>query len=197
MKKVFRFSATLIPALFLIGLFPPAVYACTNDSQCSSGQVCAYSTDFSSPNYTNGICYSPQNIPAGWTSSYVPSGGIVNGGCPAGTVPSGVNCVTPSGGPSGINFTYLNQYGSAIINIINFLVAPVLMAVAFIVFLFGVYRYFILGATNETERGKGKDFVLWGVIAFVVIFSLWGLVGIVGSTLGLAPGGSAPPYPTL
>ncbi len=71
------------------------------------------------------------------------------------------------------------------------------MAIAFIVFLWGVYKYFIYGADNETERATGKQFVLWGIIGFVVILSVWGLVAIVSGTLGLQLGGAAPKPPTI
>ena len=112
----------------------------------------------------------------------------------------GINCtpvssVSPSS--SGINTYYLQNYSTSIINIINGIVAPVMLAVAFVFFLYGVYKYFFLGATNESERANGRQFVLWSIIGFVVIFSIWGLVGLVGSTLGLSSGGYAPPYPTL
>lgn len=98
---------------------------------------------------------------------------------------------------SGINTTYLQGYANSIISIINGILVPVLLAIAFFTFMWGVYKYFILGATSETERTTGREFILWGVIGFVVIFSVWGLVGMVGSTLGLSPGGTAPAYPTL
>lgn len=97
----------------------------------------------------------------------------------------------------GINALYLLGYKNSIVFIINGLVAPVLLAIAFISFLFGVYRYFILGATDETARRTGRQFILWSILGFVVIFSLWGLVAVVGSTFGLSPGGDAPPYPRL
>ncbi|MHB8660720.1 MAG: pilin [Minisyncoccota bacterium] len=119
--------------------------------------------------------------------------------CLAGYI--GLTCTpTPSSPPpasGGINTYYLQGYSASIINIINGLVAPVLLAIAFIFFLWGVYKYFIFGATNDTERATGRQFVLWSIIGFVVIFSIWGLVGVVGSTFGLSPGGYAPPYPTL
>lgn len=87
------------------------------------------------------------------------------------------------------NIGAISPYSSAIINVINGILVPVLMAVAFIVFLWGVYNYFILGAADEKKRTDGRQFVLWGVIGFVVLFSLWGLVNIVASTLGLPLGG--------
>jgi hypothetical protein len=95
------------------------------------------------------------------------------------------------------NLSAITPYSKAIIDLINGIAVPVLMAVAFIVFLWGVYRYFILGADSETERATGKQFVLWGIIGFVIILTVWGLVALVGSTLGLTPGGSAPKPPTF
>jgi len=97
----------------------------------------------------------------------------------------------------GINLTYIQGYSDSIITIINSILLPVLVAIAFIVFLWGVYTYFIKGADSDTERGKGKTFVLYGVIGFVIIFSIWGLVNIFSSTLNLSPGGSAPTIPTI
>ncbi len=96
-----------------------------------------------------------------------------------------------------MDLTALRQYANSITYIINFLLIPTLIALALITFLWGVYRYFILGAENESEREKGKQFVLWGIIGFVVIVSVWGLVAVVGITLGLFPGTGAPPSPTI
>lgn len=97
----------------------------------------------------------------------------------------------------GINASYLLGYKNSIVFIINSLFVPVLFAVAFLTFLWGVYKYFILGADNDTERATGRQFVLWGILGFVVILSVWGLVAVVGSTFGLSPGGDAPSYPKL
>ncbi len=91
----------------------------------------------------------------------------------------------------------LQKYGGDILYIINVLLVPALIAIAFITFLWGVYKYFILGAASDTERQTGRQFVLWGIIGFVVILSLWGLVAIVNATFWLVPGGGAPPYPKL
>jgi len=89
------------------------------------------------------------------------------------------------------------MYSGDIIDIINGLFLPVLMAVAFITFLWGVYQYFILGASDEKSRTTGRQFVMWGIVGFVVILSVWGLVGLVGSTFNLSPGGVAPAYPLI
>ena len=98
---------------------------------------------------------------------------------------------------NGINISFLQGYSNSIISIINNLFVPILFAVAFLVFLWGVYKYFILGADNEEERKKGRNFAFWAIIGFAVILSVWGLVAVVSGTFGLQPGGTAPSYPLL
>lgn len=97
----------------------------------------------------------------------------------------------------GINPQAIEGYASSIIYVINYMLVPALIALAFIVFLWGVYLYFIYGADNEEKRKEGRTFTLYGVIGMVIIFSLWGIVNIFMSTLGLFAGGNSPPPPTI
>lgn len=96
-----------------------------------------------------------------------------------------------------MNLAILQGYSSSIISFIFFLFVPTLITIAFITFLYGVYKYFILGAANDTDRATGRQFILWGLIGLAIIMSVWGLVWLVGLTLGLYPGGAAPPAPTI
>ncbi|MBU6321755.1 hypothetical protein KGO04_04495 [Patescibacteria group bacterium] len=77
----------------------------------------------------------------------------------------------------------LSDVGSLIINVINNLVVPVLFAVAFIVFLWGAFEAFILGASEGEAKEKGKNLMLWGLIGFFVMVSVWGLVNILVGTI--------------
>ena len=103
-----------------------------------------------------------------------------------------------SGGTSGggINIGALKPYGDSIKGLINDILVPVLFAIAFIVFLWGTFKYFIWGADDEDARKTGRQFVLWGVIGFVVILALWGLVNLLLNILNL-PGSSSPPTPPI
>ena len=56
-----------------------------------------------------------------------------------------------------------------------------LMAVAVLVFVWQVIHYFILPNENRKDAGL---YVLYAVIGFFVIFSLWGLVNILSGTFG-------------
>ena len=87
--------------------------------------------------------------------------------------------------PTGIDTKYIEGYYTSISDIINSYLVPLLIALAFATFLWGIYKYFIRDADNETEREKGKTFALYGIIGLVIIFSIWGIVSIFTSTLGL------------
>ncbi len=77
----------------------------------------------------------------------------------------------------------VSDVGTFIINTINNIIVPVLFAIAFIVFLYGVFETFIIGAGNEDVKEKGKGLMLWGLIGFFVMVSIWGLVNILTGTV--------------
>ncbi|MFZ1987509.1 MAG: hypothetical protein WAV21_00525 [Minisyncoccia bacterium] len=90
----------------------------------------------------------------------------------------------------------LNDLGQQIIDIINTIVVPLIFAVAFVVFIWGVFQFFIVGGSDEEARGKGRDLMIWGLIGFFVMVSVWGLVNILVGTFDLNTG-AAPDYPTV
>jgi hypothetical protein len=63
-------------------------------------------------------------------------------------------------------------------------VIPLLFAVAIMIFVYGVMKYIANGA-DEAKREEGRKFMLWGIIAFFVMISVWGLVGILRDTFGV------------
>jgi len=77
----------------------------------------------------------------------------------------------------------LSDAGKFIIETINNIIVPVLFAVAFIVFLFGAFKTFILGARSEEVATDGKNLMLWGLIGFFVMISIWGLVNLLTGTI--------------
>lgn len=83
---------------------------------------------------------------------------------------------------------------STILYIINGILVPVIFALAFIVFLYGVATKYIFSHGDEGKIEEGHKLILWGIIGFVVMISLWGLVNVVSNTFGLS-GYSAPTLP--
>ncbi len=79
----------------------------------------------------------------------------------------------------------LGEVGSLIINTINDVVVPVLFAIAFIVFVWGAFQTFIVGYANDEVKEKGRNLMLWGLIGFFVMVSVWGLVNIIKNTVPL------------
>ena len=71
-----------------------------------------------------------------------------------------------------------------LLKFIDTTLVPLIFAIAFIVFIWGVFNYFIAGAADEEKRKSGKNFVFWGLIGFVIMISLWGIVNLLVNTLG-------------
>jgi len=83
-----------------------------------------------------------------------------------------------------------------IITFINDVMVPLVFAVAFIAFLWGVFNYFIVGGADEEKRETGKKFAMWGIIALFVMTSVWGLVNLLVGTFSFG-GQTRPDVPTF
>lgn len=60
-------------------------------------------------------------------------------------------------------------------------IIPLIFALAIAAFIYGVFDFIKASASGE-EVGKKKEFLVWGIIALAVMFSVWGLVGILQNT---------------
>ncbi|MDO8231642.1 MAG: hypothetical protein Q7T37_00340 [bacterium] len=79
--------------------------------------------------------------------------------------------------------TDLKGVGNFIVSTINNIFVPVIFAIAFIVFVWGAFETFIIGANDDEVKTKGKNLMLWGLIGFFVMVSVWGLVNILIGTV--------------
>jgi hypothetical protein len=79
----------------------------------------------------------------------------------------------------------INDAGRIVIDLINNVGVPIVFALAFIVFIWGIFQYFIAGGHDEEKRDAGKSLMLWGLIGFFVMVSVWGLVNILLGTFQL------------
>ena len=69
--------------------------------------------------------------------------------------------------------------------IINNVLVPLVFAIAFLVFIWGVFQYFILSGGDKEKREEGQKLMLYGIIGFFVMVAVWGLVNILLSTFQL------------
>ncbi len=63
-------------------------------------------------------------------------------------------------------------------------VIPLIVSLAIAMFTWGVAQY-VINSDEESKKQKGKQFMIWGIIGLAVMFSVWGLVRIVGQTFGI------------
>jgi hypothetical protein len=87
----------------------------------------------------------------------------------------------------------ITQAGQFVIDTINNVLVPVLFAIAFIVFVWGAFTTFIVGAGSEEVKEKGKNLMLWGLIGFFVMVSVWGLVNILTGSVKFGGSSVTPP----
>jgi hypothetical protein len=72
-------------------------------------------------------------------------------------------------------------------------VIPIIIALAVLVFIWGVFRYVV--SSDEEAKAKGKNMILWGIVGLFVMVSVWGLVNILVNTFNLEQ--DAPDGPEL
>ena len=63
---------------------------------------------------------------------------------------------------------FIGNGDTGIIGIINTVIVPVIFALAFLVFIWGVFQ-FVVNAGDETKRTEGRKFILWGLLGIVEI----------------------------
>jgi hypothetical protein len=59
---------------------------------------------------------------------------------------------------------------------------PLIMSLSIVVFIWGVYKYFI---KVDADRAEAGNYILYGVIGFFLMLSFWGVVNILIQTLNL------------
>ena len=58
----------------------------------------------------------------------------------------------------------------------------VILGLAIVIFVFGIYRYFFMDRENNKERGM---YLLWGIVGFACIICFWGLVNLLTNSFSL------------
>jgi len=90
------------------------------------------------------------------------SGTIANGGTGAGVA------------------TFLDN----VLGFIDKVLLPVVLGLAFLMFVWGVFKFFILGGSDEEAQAKGKSLMLYAIAGFVLILSFYGIVSVLTNGIG-------------
>jgi len=78
----------------------------------------------------------------------------------------------------------ISDLGSEILTLINNTFVPIIFALAFLVFIWGAFKYFVLAA-GEADKEKAKNLMLYGLGGLFLMFAVWGIVQLL---LGTFPG---------
>ncbi len=77
--------------------------------------------------------------------------------------------------------------GTFIVNFIEHIISPLvtlLFAGALVYFFYGLFK--LMQEIAQGGEGKdGKTHMLWGIVGLVIMFSVWGILGIVANSLGV------------
>jgi hypothetical protein len=84
------------------------------------------------------------------------------------------------------NFKEINEFVGKISSFINSTLIPLIFALALLMFLWGVFNYFILGGGDSEKREQGTQMMLYAIGGFVVMISIWGIVNMIADGLGFA-----------
>jgi len=77
--------------------------------------------------------------------------------------------------------TFAQLVNQELVPFADFVIVPLLYALAFLFFLIGVVRF--LFSMEDEKRNEGKKFIFWGIMGFVVLFAVWGIVKILLSVI--------------
>lgn len=85
---------------------------------------------------------------------------------------------------------------TGILDIINNLIIPAILAIGFLVFVWGMFQFFIAGGANDEKKEKGKSLMIYATLGFVLIIVFWGVVNLLTDSTGLE-GESVTNTPTI
>ncbi len=72
-----------------------------------------------------------------------------------------------------------------ILKFINEVLIPFIIGVGFLVFVWGMFKYFIAGGADEEKQKEGKNLMIYATLGFVLIVIFWGVVNLLASSTGL------------
>jgi uncharacterized membrane protein YidH (DUF202 family) len=72
-----------------------------------------------------------------------------------------------------------------ILDFANDVLIPFIIGIGFLVFVYGMFKYFIAGGADEEKRESGKSLMIYATLGFVLIIVFWGIVNLLTSSTGL------------
>jgi hypothetical protein len=73
-------------------------------------------------------------------------------------------------------------------NILEFtqtVLIPFILGIGFLVFVWGMFKYFIVGGANDDAKEQGKSLMVYATLGFLLILVFWGVVNLLAGSTGL------------
>ena len=90
----------------------------------------------------------------------------------------------------------VQDWMSTILDVVNTVFIPFIIGIGFLVFVWGMFQYFIAGGANDESKEKGKSLMIYAVLGFVLIIVFWGIVNLIADSTGI-DGQTAGDIPTV
>jgi hypothetical protein len=85
-----------------------------------------------------------------------------------------------------ITGTPLNTLLINILTFTNGILIPFILGIGFLVFVWGMFQFFIVGGANDDAKEKGKSLMIWAIVGFLMVFVFWGIINLLVSSTGLS-----------
>jgi uncharacterized membrane protein YidH (DUF202 family) len=72
-----------------------------------------------------------------------------------------------------------------ILGFTNTILIPFIIGIGFLVFVWGMFKYFIAGGANDEAKEQGKSLMIYATLGFILIIVFWGVVNLLTSSIGL------------
>ncbi len=80
------------------------------------------------------------------------------------------------------------NFGILLQNILTFtnnVLIPFILGIGFLVFVWGMFQYFIAGGANDEAKEKGKSLMIYATLGFLLIIVFWGIINLLAQSTGL------------
>ncbi len=95
---------------------------------------------------------------------------------------------TQGGIATGAGNTQAENLLKNILSFVDGVVIPFIIGIGFLVFVWGMFKFFIVGGSNDDAKEQGKSLMIYATLGFVLIIVFWGIVNLLADSTGLEGG---------
>jgi hypothetical protein len=72
-----------------------------------------------------------------------------------------------------------------ILTFTNDVLIPFVIGIGFLMFVWGMFKFFIVGGANDDAKESGKSLMIYATLGFLLIIVFYGVVNLLAGTTGL------------